>query len=199
MEQVLVVRSADLEQYLGDAPFMVEELADILPFILKTHSFAERDAAEYDTSLKQIIPYVIIRQAERIFLLRRLKRQTETRLHDRLSIGIGGHINPGEARGEASILEAGMLRELEEEVQVGHIDSLRCVGVLHDRTDGVSEYHLGLVYLLETKDDVAVREIEKMEGSWATLAELEASYDQLETWSQLALRYYLRTLMASTA
>lgn len=199
MEQVLVVRSADLEQYLAAAPFMVDEVADIVPFILAEHRFVERESAEYDKSVKQIIPYVVIRQGARVFLLRRLKRQTETRLHDRLSVGIGGHINPGEAREGCSILEAGMLRELEEEVAVEHIDSLRCVGVLYDRSDGVSEYHLGLVYLLETEGEVVVRETEKMTGSWATLADLEDSISQLENWSQLVLTYLLRGLLSSTS
>ena len=46
-----------------------------------------------DNTVRQIIPYVILRRGRHYFLLRRLKKQTETRLHEKLSLGVGGHIN----------------------------------------------------------------------------------------------------------
>ena len=51
----------------------------------------------------------------------------------------------------------------------------------------VSDYHAALVYVLETDGEVTVRETEKMSGTWATPAELDAVRDRLETWSQIAL------------
>ena len=38
-----------------------------------------------------------------------------------------------------------------------------------------------------TDGEVTVRETEKMSGTWATPAELDAVRDRLETWSQIAL------------
>ena len=119
-------------------------------------------------------------------VLRRLKKQTETRLHDKLSLGVGGHINPTE-EAAADPIEAGLRRELAEEVDVSDRRALTCVGVLNETTGGVSDYHAALVYVLETDGEVTVRETEKMSGTWATPAELDAVRDRLETWSQIAL------------
>ena len=119
-------------------------------------------------------------------VLRRLKKQTETRLHDKLSLGVGGHINPTE-EAAADPIEAGLRRELAEEVDVSDRRALTCVGVLNETTGGVSDYHAALVYVLETDGEVTVRETEKMSGTWATPTELDAVRDRLETWSQIAL------------
>lgn len=193
MEEVLVVTRADLEQYLPPQQcFSTKELPEVLSFILNEHFFAARDKAEYDTSIKQIIPYVILRQKGQIFLLRRLSKQTETRLHDRLSLGIGGHINPSEQMEGGSILEAGMYRELAEEVSIERISKLACVGILNDDSGGVGDYHMGIVYLLDAEGEVSVRETEKMEGKWVSPDEVERCFDSLETWSQIAFRELFR-------
>lgn len=186
MEQVLVVDRAALEAKLGGKIFTTDGIDSIRRFLLAEHFFLPREQAEYDQTVKQIIPYVLLRRGEAYFLLRRLKKQTETRLHDKLSLGVGGHINPTE---EAAVdpLEAGLRRELAEEVDVPRVLSLTCVGVLNETTGGVSDYHAALVYVLETDGEVTVRETEKMSGTWATPDQLEAVRDQLETWSQLAL------------
>ena len=76
---------------------------------------------------------------------------------------------------------------LAEEVDISDRRALTCVGVLNETTGGVSDYHAALVYVLETDGEVTVRETEKMSGTWATPAELEAVRDRLETWSQIAL------------
>lgn len=186
MEQVLVVDRAALEARLGGKIFTTDGIERIRRFLLAEHFFLPREQAEYDSTVKQIIPYVLLRRGEAYFLLRRLKKQTETRLHDKLSLGVGGHINPTE-EAAADPLEAGLRRELAEEVDVPRVLSLTCVGVLNETTGGVSDYHAALVYVLETDGEVTVRETEKMSGTWATPDQLEAVRDQLETWSQLAL------------
>ena len=186
MEQVLVVDRAALEARLGGQTFTTEGIEAIRRFIVDQHVFLPRAQAEYDATVKQIIPYVLLRRGDAYFLLRRLKKQTETRLHDKLSLGVGGHINPTE-EAAADPIEAGLRRELAEEVDVSTLRALTCVGVLNETTGGVSDYHAALVYVLETDGEVTVRETEKMSGTWATPAELDAVRDRLETWSQIAL------------
>ena len=102
MEQVLVVNRAALEARLGPGPFLSQNLETIRQFILDHHTFLPREQAEYDNTVRQIIPYVILRRGRHYFLLRRLKKQTETRLHEKLSLGVGGHINP---TGEVTVRE----------------------------------------------------------------------------------------------
>ena len=185
MEQVLVVERKALEALLPGEGFIREGIEAVRAFILQNHSFLPREQAEYDNTVKQIIPYVLIRRGERFYLLRRLRKQTEARLHDKLSLGVGGHINPEEEE-SPDPLQAGLLRELEEEVAVEQIQSLRCVGLINENTGGVSDYHAALVYLLETEGEVEVRETEKMAGRWVRQEELRGCYSSLETWSQIA-------------
>lgn len=187
MEQILAVERKALEALLPNEVFVTEGLDEVRRFIRENHGYYPREQAEYDSTLKQIIPYVVITQKGRYFLLRRLKKQTETRLHDKLSLGVGGHINPTE-EAEGDVIEAGLRRELAEEVFVEGIRSLTCVGVLNENNGGVSDFHTGLVYLLEAEGEVRVLETEKMSGDWATPAEVAERFDRLETWSQIVFR-----------
>lgn len=184
MEQVLVTDRKALEAKLGPAVFVTQGLEELKSYLLAHHFFLPRQQAEYDATVRQIIPYVILRRQGSYFLLRRLKKQTEQRLHQKLSLGVGGHINPTEEAAADPIL-AGLHRELAEEVDVPSVRSLTCVGLINETTGGVSDYHTGLVYLLETDGAVTVLETEKMTGSWATPQELQVVYEDLETWSQL--------------
>lgn len=184
MEQVLVVDRRALEARLGEDIFLTENLDDIREFLLAHHKFLPRDQAEYDSSVRQIIPYVILRRNGSYFLLRRLRKQTEQRLHHKLSLGVGGHINATEATA-ADPIQAGLYRELTEEVAVSSVRSLTCVGLINETTGDVSDYHTALVYLLETEGDVTVRETEKMSGAWTTPQALAEAYPALETWSQI--------------
>ncbi len=187
MEQVLVVDRKALEAQLGSDVFITENIAAIRQFILDNHFFLAREKAEYDNTVKQIIPYVILQRGDAYFLLRRLKKQTEARLHDKLSLGVGGHINPTEEMAEDP-LEAGLRRELAEEVAITDITSLTCIGLINETTGGVSDYHTALVYLLKTTGQVTVRETEKMSGTWTTISGLTAVLDSLETWSKIVVK-----------
>ena len=167
MEQVLVVNRQALEAKLGGQVWVTDHLDDLRQFILDHHTFLPRQQAEYDATVRQIIPYGILRRGGEYFLLRRLKGQTEARLHDKLSLGLGGHINPTE-ESAADPIEAGLRRELAEEVILPHLTALTCVGLINETTGGVSDYHTALVYLLETDGEVTVRETGKMSGSWVS-------------------------------
>lgn len=186
MEQVLVVDRGGLEALLPEKEFITESVEEIRAFLLAHHFFMDREQAEHDNTVKQIIPYVLLRREGRYFLLRRLKKQTEARLHDKLSLGVGGHINPSEEAADDP-LEAGLLRELHEEVSVETIRSLTCVGFLNENNGGVSDYHAALVYLLEAQGEVSVLETEKMSGHWAEVPELQAVLDRMETWSRIVV------------
>ena len=192
MEHVLVVNRKELEALLPPVPFTTENMETIRRFILENHFFMEREKAEYDNTVKQIIPYVVIRQEGKYFLLRRLKKQTEARLHDKLSLGVGGHINPTEETAEDP-LEAGLLRELDEEVAVETVTSLAAVGFLNENNGGVSDYHAALVCLLEAQGELTIRETEKMSGIWATVQELQETLPYLETWSQIVVEKVILT------
>jgi predicted NUDIX family phosphoesterase len=164
---------------LPTTALVVEETRAFLDRIAEKHVFIPRPEAEKSPQFKQIIPYVVLRSGAEFFLLRRTPKQTEKRLHDKLSLGIGGHINPGHD------LLAGLHKELEEEVAIDDPFELTFAGILNDDSTDVGRVHLGVVYMLETSRNVAVRETEKMSGSWVAREALAPLREAMETWSQI--------------
>ena len=80
--------------------------------------FVERAYAERTPTLKQVIPYTVVVSGDGgVFLTKRLPQGGESRLVGKLSIGIGGHINPVD---HGDIIAEGTARELEEELESSH-------------------------------------------------------------------------------
>ncbi len=180
-EQVMVVAREDIAAYLVEFGLVREHLDEILDVINERHFFIDRPTAEISPQYKQIIPYVVIRHGDAWYLLQRTPKQTEARLHHKLSIGVGGHINP-----DTPELLDGLHKELEEEVDVAGDYDLTFAGILNDDTTDVGRVHLGAVFVLDAHDEhVRIRETEKMTGRWAQREELAANRDRMETWSQI--------------
>ena len=184
-EEVLVVRRAQLFPAGGFHGFSNEGVERYLSMIAAHAFFAARDRVENDSSLKQIIPYVVLRHEDRVFLVKRTHAGSEARLREKYSIGIGGHINPGDVGDATDPVEAGMRRELTEEVDVPAGWRARAVGVLNDDQEAVGSVHFGLVYIADLPStDVRIRETAKLQGAFAAAAEVRDVYPRLETWSQ---------------
>ncbi|MEM1350330.1 MAG: hypothetical protein AAGI01_17350, partial [Myxococcota bacterium] len=162
--------------------------------ILREHlHYHTRDELEGDPSRKQIIPYIVVlTQDHRVFTLRRRREQSEARLHGKLSIGVGGHLEREDAEHDDPIT-AGMWREFAEEILVpaSTLDTLAPIyrGVLNDDSTEVGAVHLGVVFtvLVPEPQEIHVGEPEKMEGSWWRPVMLQEHADRLETWSALLL------------
>ena len=143
--------------------------------------FAERAAMEIDPGFKQVIPYLVLRDGERWFLMRRTKAGADARLHERWSIGVGGHLNPGDHD-----LAGGLRREWHEEIDAAFVPEFRPVGLLNDDETDVGAVHIGVVYEADAAGRaVAVRELDKLAGAFADEADVAAVRDRLETWSEL--------------
>jgi predicted NUDIX family phosphoesterase len=161
--------------------------------------FVERAYAERTPSLKQVIPYSIVECGDRILLLRRLTRGGEARLHDKLSIGVGGHVNPedllngtgtSESAGRRDPLAAGTRRELEEELHVSGGYKVRRVGIINDDSNAVGAVHVGVVQIVTVQGTVSIREHDQLEGRLVASDELRALRDQgadFETWSEILI------------
>jgi predicted NUDIX family phosphoesterase len=155
---------------------------------LREHGeFRPRAEAERDASWKQVIPYVVLRDGESIFLMRRTRAGADERLHNRYSIGIGGHVNPQDGD-----VAGGLRREWTEEIEADFIPDFVPLGVLNDDDNSVGAVHLGLVYAAQADGrPVAIRETEKLEGRFASVSEVEAVADKLETWSALLFDFFI--------
>ena len=144
-------------------------------------TFRPRAEAEADPSWKQLIPYLVLRDGERVFLMRRTRAGGDERLHERYTIGIGGHVNPGDED-----LLGGLKREWAEEIEADFEPDFDFLGVLNDDDNAVGAVHLGLVFSADAGGrPVGIRETDKLTGWWATLDEVRAVADRLETWSAL--------------
>jgi predicted NUDIX family phosphoesterase len=113
----------------------------------------------------------------------------DPRLHHKATIGVGGHINPvdvGEAT--AGLLDAGLRREWGEELDAAWDPEFTLVGYLNDDRNAVGSVHLGVVFSVDAEGRaVSVREADKLSGRFAPVAEVQAAWDRLETWSQLVV------------
>ena len=186
-ESILVVRREYLAPYLTeDFGLITEGVEEIVRVIEAHHEFRPRPEMETDPAYKQIIPYVLVTRGAEAFVMQRLKRGGEQRLHGLLSLGVGGHIDPVD-EAEGSALTAGLRREVDEEVAVERAASLTPLGVINNDRDEVGRVHLGFLFRLEAEGTVTVRETEKLSGSFMPIAALPALRDKMEGWSQIAL------------
>ncbi|HIR86124.1 MAG TPA: hypothetical protein IAC00_03175 [Candidatus Limivicinus faecipullorum] len=188
MEKVLVVKTEKLAKFIsGRTGLLTEDREAMLDIIINEHEFIDRPAAEEDPSYKQIIPYVVLTRKGLVFATRRLNKGGESRLHGKVSIGIGGHINPVDETDRRSVLMKGLERELDEEVYIQRRGELVPQGFINDDGNGVGAVHLGLCFSMEVEGEVSVKETEKLSGGWMSLQELRGEFDNMETWSQIAL------------
>ena len=198
-EHVLVLPTQSLEDshLLGDGFRWLETrgLERIQELLLAEGRFLPRSTAEEDPALKQIIPYVVVHCGPEILLLQRSRKGGEPRLYDRLSIGVGGHINP-ELCPDAELVMQGLRRELNEELVLGdrELENLDIVpvGSLNDDSNDVGKVHFGLVYLARSAHTgVRVREEELLSGEFVGLQDLRERLSDMETWSQWVTRALL--------
>lgn len=180
-EQVLVVPRASIVPGDGWLGLRRAGVRDALLAVERDGFFMRRADAEEDPTHKQVIPYLVLRDGPRWFRMRRTRAGGDARLHDLWSIGVGGHLNPGDAG-----VTGGLRREWEEELEADFHPSFAPVGLLNDDTTPVGAVHVGFVFVADAAGrPVAIREREKLTGEFATTEETAAVRDRMETWSRL--------------
>lgn len=215
-EQIIVVSQEDL--FANDLDFqgvhIIDSIQEPLVFALMQNisdKFTimrrgnEKDPspkeinAEINKDFKQIIPYCVVRKGNEYFTYKRLSAGGETRLFDKLSIGVGGHANDVEPLMYESvdvnfglILEDNVLRELNEELFIDSAETqVEVMGVINDDSDSVGEVHFGILVVVDLDEDaiVEVNEKDQLEGEWMTLDKLleESTFEKMENWSKLTI------------
>ncbi len=180
-EAVLVVPT---RRVIGDDPWRgvrTDGLEWYGALIEREGTFRLRSEVEEDPAWKQVIPYLVLRDGARLFLMQRTRGGADARLHDRYSIGVGGHINPGDGG-----VRGGLEREWREELDADFEPEFRPLGLLNADDDPVGAVHLGVVYEADAAGRrVAVRETDKLRGEFVSPDEVARVRDRLETWSAL--------------
>ena len=184
-EQVLVVPRASIVPGEGWIGVKRDGIEAALDAVGRDGFFMRRGDAEEDPTHKQVIPYLVLRDGERWFLMRRTKGGGDARLHDLWSIGVGGPLNPGDGD-----VAGGLRREWSEEVAADFVPDFVPVGLLNDDTTPVGRVHLGAVYVADAAGrPVAIREVDKLSGRFVEGSGVAAVSDRLETWSRLAYEF----------
>lgn len=195
-ERILVIPRTALPAGLPSRGFMpcaVSTAQDLVRY----RRFADRDKAEIDPSLKQVIPYLVLRSARLVFRYWRTKRAGESRLRHLYSVGVGGHINERDinlySSSEREILVEAAMRELREEMNLPGDVSLEFCGLLNDDQTDVGSVHLGVVFVCEVDSSkVEIREKGALSrGEWLPPHML---WDGVlyESWSEILITEWLK-------
>jgi len=183
--------------------------SEVLRRIVQNGLFLRRSELEEDPSFKQIIPYAIIsnkeperggvRQSQSFYLFRRTSGQKENRLHNKFSLGVGGHMNPsGSMESIEQYLIDELKRELYEEVKLLNgcfIEGIEFIGFINDDTIPVGRVHIGLLYNIRVSNkEVYVKETDKMTADWIDKTNLAEYYKGMESWTKITFDFYIKCM-----
>ncbi len=189
-EKVLVIKTTDVEKICNGKTGVVKVTEDEFLKVLKTGFFVERSIAEYDESTRQVIPYIVLKENEEYIFFKRTTNQTEKRLHNLITLGVGGHLNIDDSTDPVECLKNGLWRELREEVNAS-VENIEYVGLINEIENPVSRVHVGVLYiahvkylgLAEPENFIEIRSkklsdyLEEMEG-WAKVTALYLEHMQ---------------------
>lgn len=149
--------------------------------------FAARISAENDPTKKQLIPYVLVQNTEGKLLSYR-RCGSEKRLAQKLSLGIGGHVNDGDLKESLyDTLVTGACREIKEEIGFEVAPGqLKLHGLINEEISDVGHVHTGIVFTLSVDPNKLSFDTEIGTPEW--IAPQDLNEDAAELWSSLALK-----------
>jgi predicted NUDIX family phosphoesterase len=177
----------------------IEANSEVLKTLVQNGQFRKRAELEEDPSFKQIIPYGIISCRDSFYLFKRTTGQREKRLHNKFTMGAGGHMNPGDpAASKEQYLTDELKRELSEEVRMLNgcqIENIEFIGFINDDTIPVGRFHIGLLYhIYVSNKEVYINETDKLTAEWIDKSALPEFYEEMETWSRIVFDFYITNI-----
>lgn len=151
--------------------------------------FIERSYVEEDDRFLQIIPYVVISKGQLVLTYQR--KLGDARLVNKVSVGVGGHVNPID-KGSDCVVNAAH-RELGEEIPVLMDKNVNLwpVGYVYNSNDAVGRVHFGFVYKLDVEStslqiDDLIFDTEEGIGKVKYVSDIKLT--SVEAWSAYCLR-----------
>jgi predicted NUDIX family phosphoesterase len=193
MKKLIMVVPRDILFDDNDAfnGFMPTEITDFKKKILGNFHYMEKTLAEEDPRYKQPIAYAIIfnREKQQIFIYKRSKQDKnykEKRLQGKWSIGVGGHIEETDTSHDP-IVES-LLREIKEEIGID-VENPKLLGYINDDTNPVGKVHFGMVYIIETSENIIPKDPEIEIGQMLTIGQIQTiqKNDVMESWSTIII------------
>lgn len=149
-------------------------------------------------ALPQILGYAVITRGDEVLTYSRSKTGGEVDLHAKRSIGFGGHVDLGDLTEAADVFDgykgavcSAISREMEEELNFlidwPNPDSF--TEILIDTTNVVGMAHVGLpiFFDISNEDQNIEANHEICDPRWVSKADLLATVDQYENWSQILI------------
>lgn len=198
----IALGESELFQGFSTDPEMIAKVLD--PKLLQSKL---RYQMEEDPSYKQLIPYVVhwrgtyrgpgTEPVVDFLSYVRGGGGGESRLHGKISYGIGGHINPGDEG-----YEAALAREMREEIALTQTvftpiaageylapKNYPVIGLVNDDRTLVGQVHIGVVHLVHLPYNVSAksRELDALRDLQFRSSK-EISEHEMETWTELTLQ-----------
>jgi predicted NUDIX family phosphoesterase len=204
MEKVFCINRKNLESVMGSPlPQGTFSKPDIETVMCLGHEFIPKQTAENDDSQKQIIPYQLFSFDNKFFVYKRGKKIGESRLAERYSIGIGGHINSDDFNGIIydkdtnnqnfiDFYKKALLREREEELHNLPAGKEYFLGWINDDTEPVGRVHLGAIHLtvFDNSEEIKIKEKESLHFvGWWDIGKILENSSNFETWSVLSAKH----------
>lgn len=191
---ILVVRRDKLFPEGVFEGFKSLEEGDFLAIISANCEYVPRSPElEKDATFKQIIPYIIVVNPAdgTVFGYKRFKKNPglhETRLHNKFSIGLGGHIDKDET--STDLITDCMMREFSEEVKMENYPVPRIFGFINSEATEVDRMHFAIAAIAETTESIGKRENEEVvEEKFYSAMEIDSIMAdptiQMDTWTRV--------------
>lgn len=203
---ILAVAIDDLPGYFGPDGFFRMTENDTIGVLDNCETwFGPREVLEEFDAFRQVIPYVLIKHKGAILAYTRTPKAGESRLHGKVSIGLGGHIDLPDAQTGANghfdisgTIYEGVKRELKEELGLEDL-AVHFEGLLALDATSVDRVHLGVICVVElAKEDLERIQPNAEEGlaevRLVDPAELHAEADRLENWTKVLLPHLSRLI-----
>ena len=194
-EQILVVAREILK--INWQGLKTSNLENYLEIIKTQPQFKARGLMEQDETYKQIIPYMIFKFEDQLFLMQRAMQASEERLKHKFTLGIGGHVRELDLNNLSSDnlnnysnnitgeIFAWAEREFHEEIEYHGNLKITTLGLLNDDSNSVGRVHLGLVLLLQGDSPEIKIKSELQSGFLCQITACSEFLERMESWSQI--------------
>lgn len=194
-EEQLITVPRKLLDKIGTFNGMIKYNSRYLPLLKsENHVVKPRSRAETDPTFKQLVVYLILRNDRKNYLAySRSPKSGDSRLHNKFSIGFGGHVNIDDKEPIKAVK-----RELAEELIItpGGAALISLDGFINDDTDEIGKVHFGLVYSIdiipEAEKTIKANDPNISDLRWVSADVVETNYATLEGWSRHVIRFLTR-------
>ena len=144
--------------------------------------YVDKDMANKNIAMQQIIPYTLIRNDKGEFFSASLTNNDNTII----SLGFGDNITVTD--GLIQPLFKGAVRTLFDAITLEETKPLRFIGTVRDKA--INDKYIGYVFIIDNINDVTINN-DKLQGAWLSKQDLIDKYNNLETWSKHIVDYLI--------